>query len=312
MFRKLFLSLFIFPLFLSAQDADTMQLVRSVTLNYDNDVFTQSDCYYTQGIFLNMNLPILRKNPISKILMRLPKGHRESFGISYNNTSYTPTSIKSDSVLVGDRPFAGTIYFGLNRVTCNSDKKIRLFTELDLGWIGPAAMGYQIQRDIHKWTNNPTPHGWDNQIRNDVIINYTIKLEKGLLTKKIIDIVGYGIVNGGLMFNDAGLGMTTKIGIKNPYFDLPGFSKKFQCWIFGNAEDRIIARNGTLQGGFLDTKSVYIIIPEYMKRSVYSISAGIVFAYEKVHVNLSETFISPEFRNASSHQWGRIGVEVMF
>jgi hypothetical protein len=313
MIRRFLAFLFLFPLFLSAQKTDSISLLRSFQLAYENDVFTQTDYYYTGGTFVNLDLPFFRKNPLTKILFKLRQAHDESFGLSINNLGFTPTSIKSDSILFGDRPFAATLYLGFNRVSCNSIKCIRLTSDFDLGCIGPLAFGYETQKFIHENTNNPIPHGWQFQIGNDVFINYNVKLEKGLLNKKrAIDLTGYGFLNAGTVYDNSGLGLMMRIGRMNHYFVAPGFSDRFQCWLFSTGEFELIARDGTLEGGIFNTKSVYVISPQEIKRATYSFSAGIVFAYKKVRVEFFDRSLSPDFKNGRSHAWGHCSVSIIF
>ncbi len=313
MLRRFLILLFAFPIFLSAQELDSVPLLKSFKIAYENDLFTQTDYYYTGGTFLEFNFPCLRKNPISKILLNLVHGHDESFGISINNLGFTPLSIKSDSILLGDRPFAATLYLGVNRISCNAEKQIRLTSNLDLGIIGPAALGYQEQKFIHSHTNNPIPHGWEFQIKNDIYFNYALKLEKGLISrKKNIDVVGDGFVNAGTIYNNAGLGLTFRIGRMDHYFVPFGFSKRFQCWIFAHGEGKLVARDATLQGGFFNTNSVYIISPENINRTTFSYSVGIVFAYKNIHLEFNEVSISPEFIGSRNHKWGHIGFIYIF
>lgn len=313
MLRRLVIVFFLFPFFLSSQGNDSIPLLRSFKFTYENDLFTHTDRYYTGGTFVEFNLPCLRKNPVSKILLKLSRGTDESFGIAISNLGFTPASIISDSILFGDRPFSSTLYIGFNRVSCNYEKQIRLTSNLDLGVIGPAAFGYENQKFIHAKTNNPEPHGWQFQIKNDVIVNYSLKLEKGLLQKKrIVELIGYGFVNAGTIYNNGGLGLLTRIGRTNHYFSLPGFSNRFQFWIFGKGEGKLIARDASLQGGIFNTKSIYIINPEDMNRSTFSVAGGIAFAYKSIRLELCDTYLSPEFRNCKSHAWGHIGLEIVF
>jgi lipid A 3-O-deacylase len=311
MLHRLVIIIFLFPFFLSAQE-DSVSLLKDLKITYENDLFTNTDYYYTGGTFIAFDFPFLRKDPLSKILLKLPKGKDESFGISINNLGFSPRSIKSDSILFGDRPYSATLYFGLNRVSCNAEKKIRLSSELDPGVIGPAALGYEEQKFIHENTNNPIPHGWEFQIKNDLYLNYSMKLEKGLITGlKFIDLTGTVFVNGGTIYDNAGSGLQLRIGRMDNYFSAPGFSKRFQCWVFANGEAKLVAYDATLQGGIFNTKSVYIIPPENMERSVFGFTSGIVIAYKKIRLEYFETAITPEFRDCWPHAWGHIGLWIM-
>ncbi|HTF03079.1 MAG TPA: lipid A deacylase LpxR family protein [Bacteroidia bacterium] len=319
MLTRLLILFQLLPVFISAQEKDTVPLLRSFGIAYENDLLViaiknnPTDYYYTGGSFIEFNLPCLIKNPLSKILVKLPHGRNESFGISASNLGFTPTSIQSDSILTGDRPFSGTLYLGFNRVSCNGEKQVRLTSRLDLGVIGPGAFGYETQKFIHAHTNNPEPHGWQFQVANDVYVNYSLKLEKGLLAKKhALDLTGYGIVNAGTVYTNAGLGLKIRAGRMNPYFTAPGYSNRLQVWVYASAESKVIARDATLQGGLFNTSSAYFIAPENMKRILFSGSAGIVFAFHRLRVEYYNTFISPEFVAGKAHAWGHLGMHYVF
>jgi hypothetical protein len=299
------------PFFVRAQN-DTA-LLRSVKLSYENDLFTHTDYYYTGGSFLDFNLPGLRKFPTAKILLKLPHGKDESFGIYAANLGYTPRSIKSDSILFGDRPFAATLYLGLNRISCNSEKQWQLKSNLDLGVIGPLAFGYESQKFIHAHTNNPEPHGWQFQVNNDVYVNYGLVVKKGLLKKKhFCDFIADAFVNAGTVFDNAGIGVTAMAGKFDPYFAKPSPRKYFQCYIFGRGEMKIIARDATLQGGLFNTSSAYLVAADDLERTVFLFEAGIKAAYKKIGFEFSNTAITPEFKNGWPHAWGHLGIEYYF
>lgn len=303
--------------FLPAQEIETPQLLRSFALAYENDVLkaglgAPTDYYYTGGTFLDFNLPCLQKNPVSKILVRLPHSYDESFGISLNSLGFTPTNTESDTIVTGDRPFAGTIYLGLNRVSCNPLKQWRLTSRIDVGAIGPVAGAYETQKFIHEQTNNNPPHGWQFQIENDLYLNYSLKLEKGLTNKNIVELIGYGTVNAGTIYSNANVGLKIRAGRMDHYFKAPGYSGRFQFWVYTAGEAKVVAYDATLQGGLFNNNSVYTITPEKMERAVFSMNAGVVLAYHKFRVEYFNTFLTREFEGGLQHAWGHFGVQYIF
>ncbi len=318
MLRCLLLCFCLQSFFISAQEVDAVRLMRSVGFAYENDLLAipvngRTDYYYTGGSFIKINLPGLRKNPLSKILLTLKNGRDESFGISISQLGFTPTSIRYDSILVGDRPFAGTLFIGLNRVSVNTLKQVRLTAKFDLGVIGPLAIGYETQKFIHEKTNNPEPHGWQFQIANDAYINYSVKLEKGLLPgKKAVELIAHASVQAGTIYNNLGLGLTIRGGKMNEYFIPLGNSNSLQVWAYSRTQIKLVGYDATLQGGFLNTKSEYVIPSSDIKRGVFSETAGVVFAYKRIRVEYYNTFLTPEFKNGKSHSWGHLGLEYFF
>ena len=88
---------------------------------------------------------------------------------------FTPASIRRDTFLRGDRPFAATMYLGHFKISNREEKKQRLISEIDLGAIGPCAVCEEEQKGIHRSLLNIQPLGWEFQISNDVLLNYRMR-----------------------------------------------------------------------------------------------------------------------------------------
>lgn len=317
MFARLLFIFHLLPIFISAQETDTVPLVRSFGAAYQNDLLTASfdtttDYYYTGGTFFELNLRWLERNPVSRILVCLPHGRNESFGIGYAHVAYTPTNIESDSILVGDRPFSGAIYVGLNRVSCDSAKRMRLTSRLDVGAMGPISFAYQTQKFIHAHTNNPEPRGWQYQIENDLYLNYSVRLEKGLITNNAFELIGYGSTNIGTIYMNATGGMKIRAGRMQGYFETPGYTHRFLLWGYTTGECRLIGRDATLQGGLINRNSAYCLTRDNINRAVFMLTVGAVACYHKFRVEYFNAFLSPEFSAGKTHAWGHLGVQYFF
>src|ERR1700751_4223720 len=107
-----------------------------LSTNYDNDFFTATDRYYTQGIKFELILPALRKLPLMFLLPKLSHSTVQ-YGLNAVQDCFTPASIQRDIFIQGDRPYAATMYLGHFAVSNNEEKKQRLTSEIDLGIIGP-------------------------------------------------------------------------------------------------------------------------------------------------------------------------------
>ncbi|HTL81154.1 MAG TPA: lipid A deacylase LpxR family protein [Bacteroidia bacterium] len=328
MLNRLIAVILFLPVFVHAQQtdaadttesvvhADSIPLRKAFIIDYDNDLFTFTDYYYTQGSYIELDFPVLSKDPLSHALLHTHGGKDLAFGITYGQQGFTPTSIRSDTVLHGDRPFSGTFYFGLNRSSFDVQKQLFVKSEFDLGVIGPYALGYESQKFIHEHTNNPPPHGWQNQIANDVMVNYSLIAEKDLLHWRPYDVwkvrhdhfdlVGYGSLNAGTVYTNGGFGLLTRAGILNDDRNMQEAPVHFQCFFFAKGEMKIIAYDATLEGGLFNTSSVYTIRKEDISRGVFSVSGGIGIADKKFSVEFYELFLSPEFEGGRNHGWGHI------
>jgi len=59
--------------------------------------------------------------------------------------------------------------------------KVLIVSGLSLGILGPASMGGRTHELIHKYTNpSHPPQAWAQQIRNDFILNFDLKVEKAI------------------------------------------------------------------------------------------------------------------------------------
>src|SRR4051812_49418585 len=73
--------------------------------SYENDFFQATDRYYTQGIQAELVSPSLQHIPVMRLLIH-PHSGSATYGVAVQHAGYTPTSISSDDILHGDRPFA--------------------------------------------------------------------------------------------------------------------------------------------------------------------------------------------------------------
>lgn len=285
---------------------------RSVDIHYDNDVMDQEDRYYSQGIRIGMTFRPGKKNPLGALLVRLPGSMDEYYGLSVNQRCYTPTSVREDKVLKGDRPFSGLIYIGLNRSSGVPAKNLRLITELGVGGIGRCAACEQAQKEIHRLFRNDLPHGWQNQMRNGLLLDYSVRLEKGLLVSPLFDVTAFGSMEAGTVFNNAGSGMMIRIGLLEPYFFPPGYTKQLRLWLSGQAAVYGIAYNGTLQGALLSRENIYTIPAADIKRVLLRTNGGVVLAWKRIRLEYTKVHITPEFRGGFSHGWGHFNITVYF
>ena len=314
--KKLSLIIFCFSFqcaFASNPDSLKENKFRYVSLDYQNDYFNATDYYFTQGVRIDVIAPIFRKSPISKMLLRAGKNPVDVHGIFASQECFTPTSIRSDSILTGDRPFAACIFIGQMRVSSNKEKKYQLSSEIIFGFIGSRGGCMETQQTIHGWINGIDPHGWEYQISDDFIINYSAKYEKLVVTKKSFEFIPYLNIRAGILYDNASAGIKIRTGIMSSFFDSykkPG--KKFLCYAELWGQTTGVAYNTTLQGGMFNKQTPYVILNEGMERILFSAGGKIVLNFKKLTLVYSRTWITPEFKKGLKHGWGGITIKVNF
>jgi lipid A 3-O-deacylase len=289
---------------------ETLRLEKYFQVCYDNDFFTGSDYYYTQGIAFKYANPRLRSFFLAKCLFSL--GHSiDHYGLSFHQFCYTPTSIASDNILYGDRPFASCLSFTSFMNAIDTGRNLSFQTSLTLGIIGPAALGKEIQSNIHRWVNDPIPKGWQYQVKNDVIINYAMELEKPVLSSPLWRV---GVMGGAKLgtLNDAlNMGVNLLAGHFNDPCRLSALQKKFQYYLFAQAQGNLIGYDATLQGGIFNRDNSYVISARDLSHLTLRVDAGITFGIKGINFSYHQSFLTKEFASGLDHRWGGLSMLIV-
>ncbi len=285
---------------------------KTVKIGYSNDFFTGSDQYFTQGIHVEIMHPSFRKSPIAFLNFCPQKEALLQYKLGIQQDGFTPTSIRYDSILKNDRPYCASLYFTNSQTVCYEKKKLILTTQIDLGALGPLALGYEEQTAIHKAIGDELPKGWKNQIQNDLILNYKMELQRALIDKRGVDISCLSQARLGSMYSDISLGAHLRAGFKqNQYGGQSGQTKQnLQFFAFANAMLKAVAYNATFQGGLLNRTSLYTLKAKEISRLVASYEFGISTSYKRVQINYSHTYISKEFKTGQKHAWGKLSIVI--
>jgi len=286
-----------------------------VKLHFENDFFTHTDWYYSQGISSELVNPVFAKNPLNKILLRLDNASEgnKKYGIDLQVNAFTPTDIVKQEILINDRPFAATISVKSFLISNNFATRTRLSSGVVLGVIGPLALGKEIQTMIHRWIDNYLPLGWPNQIKNDVILNYNVNHEKLLF-----DFGNYLAVNTnvqvriGTLSDKVQVGATIMAGkYTSPFIrsDKPN-GKRFQLYAYSQPLFSFVAYDATMQGGMFNRNSPYTVNASEVARVTFENQTGIVLQLHKFHMEGFLCLLTKEFNAGRMHRWG--GVKLGF
>ncbi len=303
--------------FLLAQVIDNTSSFRNVSsdryfrFHYDNDFFTKTDYYYSQGITLEYANPRLKKIPVYKLFFQ-PRSTHAQYGLTFNIWGYTPTSIKSDPILYGDRPYAAAISLKSFLIATDSLKKYRLSSSLSAGVIGPLALGKPIQTEIHRWLENKLPKGWKNQVQNDLLLNYQLSYEKNVLAfDNILMLNATATAILGTVNDKISTGVNFIAGHFNDPYGTTG-KKSWQYYFYGQSRVHLVGYDAMMQGGLFNRKSPYTIAAGDISRLGFQADAGIVVNVKKLYLSYSQSFLSKEFRTGRYHRWGGINLAVSF
>ena len=281
---------------------------------FDNDIFDNTDYYYTNGIRFELVLPFAGQSPVNKILLGIKSSDFGFGGFSITQNIYTPVNPETNEIDYGDRPFAAYLTIGQFRETYQLERKLQIKSALDLGVMGPSSMGETVQSSIHYLE----PTGWKYQLQNSFLINYYINIEKGLYSSPNLEINIAGQANVGTLYNKLGGGLNFRLGSFMPVYRGPTTfcnytgKKQWQYWFFMSGTTSFVAYDATLQGGLFDNKSPYVIANSELNRMIFKASAGLAVYYYRFGVEMENFYLTPEFEGARHFMYGRIKLVANF
>ncbi|QXP78182.1 MULTISPECIES: lipid A deacylase LpxR family protein [Winogradskyella] len=310
--------LFLLPISLLAQKIDNSVSYRNIEsetyfrFHYDNDYFAATDENYTQGYNLELVSPSLEKNPINYLFIK-PKASHTKYGLSLEHIGFTPNDYVSEAIQFGDRPFSTAIMLKSFTIATDTIRKTRISQSLSLGLIGPGAFGKEMQVGIHEATGNKVPGGWDNQIQNDVVINYQINYEKQIYQyNHLFALQAQSSVQLGTLFTNTSLGFNTTFGILNSEFTADKPKNKFQIYAYAQPIITVVGYDATLQGGLFNRDNPYTISSKGVERFTAQYNYGIVIKTKTMYFEYTRSAITREFESGVSAKWGGIRIGFTF
>lgn len=153
------------------------------TVNVENDRIANTDRHYTNGVRIGWvsdaedgsDFPIIRE--ALQMLYPLASVRTGRLGLELGHNMYTPADTEARALLTDDRPYAGWLYGSASLYAETAKGFFELYDEtldsvaLELGVVGPSALGKQVQNEYHKLIGVDTSKGWSNQLKDEPGIN---------------------------------------------------------------------------------------------------------------------------------------------
>jgi len=278
----------------------------------ENDSFGRTDQYYTNGIKIGGGVEaskvgdFLALPPIT-VLEIITEGAANHLGLFVGQNLYTPRDITVRAPQPMDRPWAAWLYLG---AVAQSVKEDRLHTvEVDLGMVGPPALGRQVQTFWHKYiVDARAPNGWANQIRSEpgFLISYLHKRRFG--NRSGAQVVLHTGASIGTIMTFARAGGIVRLGQNMTGFGPDGIEPggamlknareqyesgardPYEWFIFTGFDARLVGHNIFLDGSlFRDGPSVS------RRAAVYDLLAGVSARIDKFRLSITRVRRSAEF-----------------
>ncbi|MDQ3291948.1 MAG: lipid A deacylase LpxR family protein [Bacteroidota bacterium] len=304
-------------------DTASVNPTRLFYFTFDNDATFKVDYYYTQGLGVVHYNPVFKKSLLNKILLQPGIIRSEKFyGLAFKHDSFTPTNIRDPNLRIGDRPYASYMLVSQIAGTTNQDRQERFTSSLDLGVMGPATGAGKFQRVIHEYLHHGIPQGWKYQIKSDLILNYNVDYQKGIVRTRPVELLGEAGGSMGTLYTNVRAGAYVRFGWMNAYFSDLGISNAtarsqgslriFQFYAYGRSQGRLVGYNATMQGGIFNRDNFYTLSGNEVSRAVLENQAGLVCIIKGLRLESAVTFISPEFKGSRRHKWMHFNVGFAF
>jgi hypothetical protein len=218
-----------------------------------------------------------------------------------------------------DRPITAYLYAGASKHWFyRSENSLSLGVQV--GTIGPNALGRQAQEFIHKLGGFYPPRGWEYQLKNEIGLNfnmaYTHFLQRSPFKK--LDLSINTGVNLGNTYSGLSTGFTLRTGRMNALnstaynrSNLSDASSTNEFFFFAKPQIDWVAYDASISGGLFRKDKGPITFNS--KPWVLSQEFGLVFAQKRWSAQLSYTFKTQEINSpAKAHQFGSISTYYQF
>ncbi|MDQ7949415.1 MAG: lipid A deacylase LpxR family protein [Pedobacter sp.] len=283
----------------------------------DNDAYLWygQDRYYTNGLFIYFRHAIDQQ--------KLKNLEKLTYEISAGQKMFNPISGYSPNPSTQDRPFAGYLYGGGQVALFYKDESI-LKAGLELGTIGPDALGKEAQELLHRLVGFYEIDGWQYQIRNEFSVNlsaqYTHLLHR--TAKNDIDFALESYANLGTTFSGLGTGVLFRAGKINQLFHTASTNSvisnhaktaklvKEEFFFYAKPQLNVVAYDATIQGSMFHNDSP---VTFGKKSLVFAQQLGFNYSTPRFTIDYSVIFKSKEIKStARAHQYGTISMFYRF
>lgn len=331
-----------------AEDFNSENDSWTFSLQFENDLFGDTDQNYTNGIKLSLVSSDLTKfrdtNRFRPWIVwwanRLPfvnddlsdESIQRNIAFSVGQKIFTPQDIQREDLIENDRPYGGWLYFGTGFHT-KTNKRLDTL-ELQLGIVGPYSLAEDAQNFVHKLRDILTAKGWDNQLENEPAFAIIYEQKRRYRPENFRDKWGYDVIGhvgaaAGTVYTYANAGAEARIGwnipadfgtsLIRPGGDTNAPIDSSDPRLSSNKTDfsfhafAAITGRYVLRDIFLDGNTFSNSHDVKKENFVGDLVVGSSVIYQGVKLSYAQVFRTKEFEGqADSHNFGSISISVTF
>ena len=309
------------------------------TLQLENDRIANTDRHYTTGMRLTWvsdskspgASPQWARDTLNFIYRQVNSQVEGRIGLALGQNIFTPEDIAAPHLVTGDRPYAGWLYGGISahaeahRTVAGLSLDTLDTVELDIGVVGPMALGEEVQNNFHDLIGVRRANGWDHQLENEPGVMFLFErrwrpepLSLGVIEADIIPHAGVSLGNVMTLANGGAtvrLGQDLAVDYGPPHVrpTLSGLAAVagntgFAWYLFAGAEGRYVARNI-----FLDSNTFANSHSVDKKPFVADFQAGAAIVVHDIRLAFTHVFRTREFDGQRrADRYGAVSLSARF
>ena len=290
---------------LSLGNLKAQENMRELVIKNDNDAYlvNGSDRYYTNGFFVSFRSAAHRRALAEGQVKKIKE-------FEFGQKMYTSHSGYVWERSRVDRAITAYLFVGASQTWYYASEKV-LKLGVQLGTIGPNAMGRQTQEIFHKITGTYAPNCWKYELNNEIGLNTQLAYQDLLFRNadSNFDLTWNGYLNLGNTFTGTGAGLSMRLGKLKALYEstftrgLAGNSNKekkqktAEFFFVGRIQLDLVAYDASISGGlFRKNKGPIVFEPRPV---VWHKELGIMHSKNRFSAQLSYIFKSREIKSAA-------------
>jgi hypothetical protein len=296
-----------------------------VTLDLENDAVAGTDRDYSSGLRINYVSPT---GGVPDFIARA--GHvlwgngQQRISLGLSQSIFTPSDTQISPPNPQDRPYAAELTG--NFALIQDTPEYRSVLGLDLGVVGPAALGRQLQNGFHSLIGDTPNRGWGYQIHNEPLLEVTSERtyrvsmgDVGPLETDILPELTVGLGNERVYGQTGaqvriGQGLGSDFGASRIRPGLTGMdaytpNRSFVWYVFAGVDGQAVGHDITLDGNTFQNSAHVTRTP-----LVGEGQAGLAVVAFGMKLSYTEVVQSHEYRNQPSglFQFGVVTLSARF
>jgi hypothetical protein len=285
--------------------------------NSENDSFlgTGQDRYYTNGLFISFRSAINQKDTT--------KFRKKIWELNIGQQIFNAQTGAVPNITFVDRPFAGYLYAGAS-LAFFAEKENSSKISLQVGTIGPSALGEEAQNFIHDTFGFYDINGWQYQVKNEIGVNLKLNSHTLLIRSKDkkTDFSMPLEARIGTTYTGLKYGVLFRAGLLNPLYHSVATNSNVSTYQEANVNEKefyffakpsldLVIYDATFKGGlFREDKGAVTYESNLL---VFSQEVGVAYAKNRWTADFSLIFKSKESKAmVNAHKYGSVNLYYRF